>query len=93
MRKCFKNDPLKKGLLWIDLFSPHFEFEVRRRETRYATQTGGLYTLTIMLTVLVYGAIRMDEWFNNKLEPNVNFYKYSPTEKMSVDISSLNITF
>ena len=70
--------PAKKSLLWIDLFAPHFEFEIKGNETRFSTMIGGIYTVVIIILVLVYGSIRIEEWFNNKLEPNVNFYKYRP---------------
>jgi hypothetical protein len=81
---------LKHYLFRLDMFAPHFEFYLRNRETRYSTKLGGLYTICIVVLTITYGSFKLQEWFTQRVRPNVISYLSYDDERI-VNMYSLNL--
>jgi hypothetical protein len=50
----------KNIAMLFDIFSPHFEFEVNKNDTRFSTVAGGVYSIILFIVVLIYGSMRLE---------------------------------
>jgi hypothetical protein len=62
---------VKSSLNKLDLFAPHFEFQLHPNSTRFSTTLGGLYSLMLAVLGISLTLVKLVIWYQQKVTPSV----------------------
>lgn len=78
---------IKQILLKVDLFTPHFEYEIENQQTRFATKSGGVFTLMICCIAVAFTSVRINDWLKGQLETSSYNYYFLPKDNFTTNLN------